>query len=84
MELAHEHHIPTSEFNAWDPVDRDHALGLKQLRDESCSGCGIHPTQQQLYVAKWKHCRVCELLAQARDAGPPSDDKGWHLTLQHT
>lgn len=34
-------------------------------------------------VPVWKHCRVCELIEKAREAGPPTEDPGWHLTLKH-
>lgn len=60
-------------------------------RSESCDTCGIHPSvwkpdlggHPNAVVAVWRHCRVCELIEQAREAGPPGEEHGWHLTLQH-
>lgn len=83
--------MPLSEFNDWHDDDRDSALGLRLFRAESCAECQIHPSvwkpelggRPDAVVPVWKHCRVCELLANARKAGPPSEDPGWHLSLKH-
>lgn len=91
LEVADDHKIALSEFAEWAPDDQDAAIGLRLYRGECCSSCSTHPSvwnpelggDRNAVVPVWKHCRVCELIEQARDAGPPTEDKGWHLTLQH-
>ncbi|HEX6516494.1 MAG TPA: hypothetical protein VF049_13055 [Nocardioidaceae bacterium] len=83
--------MPLSEFSQLAPDDRDAALGLRLFNAETCGDCGIHPSvwkpelggHRDAVVPVWKHCRVCELVEQARKAGPPTEDPGWHLTLKH-
>jgi len=37
-------------------------------------------------TAEWRHCRVCELIGAAQEAGPPKGGgakHGWRLVLNH-
>jgi hypothetical protein len=71
----------------------DAELARRRLKAESCGGCGVHPSvwkpenptdpPTDALVPVWKHCRVCELIEEAQNAGPPTQDKGWHLVLEH-
>ena len=94
LEVADDYQLPLSEFNSWEVDDQAAAVGKRLFEHEKCGECGVHPTvwnpalggHPNAMVAVWKHCRVCELIAQAREAGPPAGDgtqHGWHLTLQH-
>lgn len=90
-EVADDLGIALSELNAWPAADRDNKVGLRIYRGECCTGCGVHPSvwkpslggDQNAVLPVWKHCRVCELVALAEKAGPPSEDPGWHLVLEH-
>lgn len=83
--------MPLSELSAWDSDDRDTAFGHQLYQAQCCDTCGVHPAEwkpdlggdMNAVVPVWKHCRVCELIEAAREAGPPSKDGGWHLTLKH-
>jgi hypothetical protein len=66
-------------------------VGLRTYKAECCSKCGTHPSVNQpghggdpnALVAVWKHCRTCELVEAAQEAGPPEPSiKGWHLVVQ--
>lgn len=92
MQVADDYRIPLSELAGWDPSDKEIPIGLRMYRSECCPDCSTHPSTWKpdlggdlnALVAVWKHCRPCELLAQARAAGPPDPETpGWHLTLQH-
>lgn len=93
MDLADDYKLPVSEFSSWPTDDLDAAVGGRMFKAESCSNCGTHPSvwnpnrggHPNALVAVWKHCRVCELIAQAEDAGPPVPEiKGWRISLEHT
>ena len=83
--------MPLSEINNWHPADRDAALGRRLHQAEKCSECHVHPSAWKpdlggdlnAVVPEWRYCRVCELIEQAKKAGPPSEDGGWHLSLKH-
>lgn len=91
--VAEKYQIPLSEFSDWAPDDQGVALGSQLYKAECCSDCGVHPAEWDprlggdfnAVVPVWKHCRVCELIGLAREAGPPDPDTkhGWHLTLKH-
>lgn len=91
VDLADQYGLPVSELNEWDTADRDAAIGSRLLKAEECTGCGVHPSawkpelggHMNAVVPVWKHCRVCELIKAANDAGPPTEDGGWHLSLKH-
>lgn len=82
--------LPHSHFLGWDEDDREALHEHKLWQAESCDQCGVHPSlwnrklggHPNRVVATWKFCRVCELIEQARKAGPPSQSGGWHLTLK--
>ena len=68
--------------------------GLAAYDAECCDACGVHRSAWHVdqgghpnaVVPVWRHCRVCELIEQAREVGPPDKDRvphGWHLQLQH-
>lgn len=90
MQLASGHHIPHSHYLEWPREDRDAEVEAHAWQSESCGGCGVHPSEwdekqggwRNRYVAEWKFCRVCELVSQAQEAGPPTDSPGWRLTLK--
>lgn len=60
------------------------------FKAECCSHCGTHPSvwsprrggDLNAVVAEWTYCRVCDLIAQARKAGPPEQGEGWNLVLR--
>lgn len=84
--------MPVGEFLAWHPHDREAAHALRNHEAESCGGCGVHPRtwkpelggNRNAVVPSWEFCRVCDLIAQAKDAGPPTKSGGWNLVLKHT
>jgi hypothetical protein len=82
--------LPHSHFLGWEVDDREALREHQVWQSESCSECGVHPSywdprlggHRNRVVATWKFCRVCELIEQAKAAGPPSKAGGWHLTLK--
>lgn len=89
MSVAELYHRPVSEFQSWHPHDHDAAMAYRMYSAEECANCGTHPSvwreaeggDRNALVARWVFCRPCELLEQARNAGPPSEDLGWRLIL---
>lgn len=86
--------LPHSHYLAWDADDREALDQLHGWQAERCPECQIHPSvwnpklggNRNAVVAEWRFCRVCELIGQARAAGPPTDQDpphGWHLALNH-
>ncbi len=88
LAAARDHHLPHSAFLRWDADDREAVFALQGYQDECCSTCGVHPSvwkrdlggHPNAVAATWKFCRVCELVEQANEAGPPGKH-GYHLTL---
>lgn len=92
VQVADDYGIPLSELSDWHPSDKEAPVGLRIFKGESCPDCGTHPSvwkpslggEMDALVAVWRHCRPCELLARARDAGPPDPETpGWRLVLEH-
>ncbi len=64
---------------------------LAEYNDECCPDCGIHPSawdprfggdiRKPKVVPEWQYCRICDLVEQARAAGPKAgkEAKGYHL-----
>lgn len=71
--------IPHSHFLGgpprWDPDDRDKALAWHLHELERCPSCGTRPEEwdperggdRNAYVGEARHCRGCEVKAQADD-----------------
>lgn len=83
------------EFLEIHPHDRAAINELRRYNAEACPDCGVHPDvwskrkggNPNAVIAEWVFCRVCELVAQAQAAGPPTEVEGapgWRLTLKHT
>ena len=67
--------IPHSAFLGWELDDREKALAWHLHELQRCPDCGLHPHEfdeahggsQHAYVPGLKHCRGCEVRAQADD-----------------
>lgn len=96
MEVAASYNMPVGEFHELHPHDQDSMLAHRAYRADCCDQCGTHPSvwkpslggHPNAVVAEWMFCRVCEVIANARDAGPPGQDgdttpPGWHLITRN-
>lgn len=94
VDISASYQIPFGDLLQWHPHDRQVAIAHRAYQAEECPECGVHPSvwnsklggHRNAIVPEWVFCRVCELIAQARAAGPPADTKeapGWRLSLRH-